>query len=362
MPPEPQRTADFATRLLAWFELHGRKTLPWQHPRSAYRVWLSEIMLQQTQVATVIPYFQRFLQRFPDVCSLAEAPVDDVLALWAGLGYYARARNLHRCAQRVMAEHGGEFPQDPAQLEELPGIGRSTAGAILAQAYGLRHAILDGNVKRLLARHGAVAGWPGAPAVQKQLWTQAEARLPTTRLADYTQALMDLGASVCTPRQPSCLDCPVAGDCIAYRQGRIAEFPAAKPKRLRPHRRATVLFVRDANGALLFERRPPSGIWGGLWAPPIAQEGEDWHTLLTQRYGLDCVVEGQQPALLHRFTHFDLELHPLQLRVDRASGVHDCGAVAWITLGARAALPGMPTPILRLLSADAPEQRSLTLT
>ena len=367
MPPDTADTADtasrpdFADRLLAWFEVHGRKTLPWQHPRSAYRVWLSEIMLQQTQVNTVIPYFERFLQRFPDVRSLAASPIDDVLSLWAGLGYYARARNLHRCAQQVLAEHGGEFPRDPALLEALPGIGRSTAGAILSQAFGQRAAILDGNVKRLLARHGAVAGWPGTPAVQKQLWALAEARLPHSRMADYTQALMDLGASVCTARQPACARCPVAADCIAHRQARVADYPAAKPKRARPYRRATVLFVRDASGALLFERRPPSGIWGGLWAPPIAQEGEDWHTLLHQRYGLDCVVEGQQPALLHRFTHFDLELQPLRLRLDRASAVHDSSALAWITLGARDALPGMPAPILRLLETDLAARHPFTL-
>ncbi|MGH8446294.1 MAG: A/G-specific adenine glycosylase, partial [Solimonas sp.] len=252
----------FAERLLAWFDVHGRHDLPWQHPRTPYRVWLSEIMLQQTQVATVIPYFARFLERFPDLRNLAAAPQDDVLALWAGLGYYARARNLHRCAQALVAEHGGEFPRNIEAVAELPGIGRSTAGAILAQAHGDRHAILDGNVRRVLARHAAIPGWPGQPTVQKQLWREAEARLPHERLADYTQALMDLGASVCTSRNPKCLLCPLAGDCQARIAGTVAQYPGAKPSRERPTREATLLLVEDAQGRLLLERRPPTGLWG----------------------------------------------------------------------------------------------------
>ncbi|HVT35954.1 MAG TPA: A/G-specific adenine glycosylase, partial [Nevskiaceae bacterium] len=257
---------DFSARLLAWFDQHGRHDLPWQHPREPYRVWLSEIMLQQTQVTTVMPYFERFLARFADVQALAAAPLDDVLALWSGLGYYARARNLHACAQTVVREHGGEFPRDIETMMALPGIGRSTAGAILAQAHGQRHAILDGNVRRVLSRHAAVPGWTGEPAVQKKLWAIAESLLPQARLPDYTQALMDLGATVCTARKPACDACPVRADCAARTQQRVAEFPAAKPKRARPQRRSLMLLIENARGEILFERRAAAGIWADCGA------------------------------------------------------------------------------------------------
>ena len=229
----------FVSRLLAWFDVHGRHGLPWQSPRTAYRVWLSEVMLQQTQVATVIPYFERFIARFPDFASLAAADIDEVLALWAGLGYYARGRNLHAAAKQVASIHRGEMPNDLEAVQALPGVGRSTAAAILAQAFGARHAILDGNVKRVLARHAAIPGWPGEPKVAAKLWAVAERLLPQTRLADYTQAIMDLGASLCSARQPACARCPVAEDCQAHREQRTAEFPSAKPAKARPLRRAT---------------------------------------------------------------------------------------------------------------------------
>ena len=258
----------FASRLLRWHRQHGRHDLPWQHPRRPYRVWLSEVMLQQTQVAAVIPYFQRFVARFPDLRSLAAADQDEVLSLWSGLGYYARARNLLRCAQLLLSEHGGEFPQDPRLLETLPGIGRSTANAIVAQSYGSRWPILDGNVKRVLARHAGVSGWPGRSEVSAQLWRIADQRTPQTDLANYTQAIMDLGASCCRLRNPGCERCPVAEDCVARMDGRIAELPTARPKRERPHR-IQYLQIWTGNGEILLQRRPPSGIWGGLWCPPL---------------------------------------------------------------------------------------------
>ncbi|AXQ31831.1 A/G-specific adenine glycosylase [Solimonas sp. K1W22B-7] len=342
--------APFAERLLRWFDTHGRHDLPWQHPRAPYRVWLSEIMLQQTQVATVIPYFERFLQRFPDVASLAAAPVDDVLALWAGLGYYARARNLHRCAQVVMSEHGGEFPRDIELLQSLPGIGRSTAAAILSQAHGDRHAILDGNVRRVLSRHAAIEGWPGAPALQKKLWALSESLLPQARLADYTQAIMDLGASVCATRKPACAACPLNADCQAYLQNRVAQIPGPKPKRERPERRTQVLLIENARGELLLERRPPAGIWGGLWCLPLVDEGADWRSACLERYGLEAGDAQALPPLHHAFTHFDLELRPLRLRASATTRLRESTELAWTRMGDPN--KGLPAPIRKLLDAQ----------
>lgn len=325
----------FAKPLLRWHTRHGRHDLPWQHPRTAYRVWVSEIMLQQTQVATVIPYYRRFLARFPDVSALARAPLDDVLARWSGLGYYARARNLHAAAQRIVARHDGEFPRTFDDVIALPGIGRSTAGAILAQAFGQRHAILDGNVRRVLARHAAVAGWPGTPRVAARLWREAEARLPHARLADYTQALMDLGATVCTPRAPRCGACPVAADCRAYLRNVVDRYPSRKPVRARPRRRAELLLVANRRGELLLERRPERGIWGGLWCPPLVHAPQRFRGAVVERL----------PVVRHAFSHFDLDLTPL--RVQRLAPAA-AGAATWLK---RADLPryGLPAPIRKLL-------------
>lgn len=342
---------DFAARLLAWFDQHGRRNLPWQQPRSAYRVWLSEVMLQQTQVATVVPYFERFVARFPDFRALAAASADEVLQLWAGLGYYARGRNLHRAAQRIVAEYGGEMPRDFDAVLALPGVGRSTAAAILAQAFGARHAILDGNVKRVLARHGAIAGWPGASAVAARLWSRSEALLPQERLADYTQALMDLGATVCTARVPACAICPVAADCAARLAGTVARYPAPKPRRERPRRRAGLLLVEDRQGRLLLERRPPAGIWGGLWCLPMIDENESADEVLLRRYGLVTAPAGELPALHHAFTHFDLELRPQRRRLQPAVTVlAEHPERRWTTIAATATL-GLPAPIRRLLDS-----------
>lgn len=341
---------NFSARLLAWYDKHGRHDLPWQQQRTPYKVWLSEIMLQQTQVATVIPFYTRFLARFPDLPALAAAQQDEVLALWAGLGYYARARNLHLCAQTVMSRHGGEFPSDLEAMMALPGIGRSTAGAILAQAHDARHPILDGNVRRVLARHGAVSGWPGEPAVQKKLWALAQRHLPYKRLADYTQALMDLGATVCTARKPACGICPLREDCAARLQGRVAELPAARPRRERPQRRAVLLLVENADGELLLEKRPSSGIWGALWCPPMSEDEDGWRALLRERYALQPGPATPLPVIRHGFTHFDLDLLPLRLRAAPLAGVREDGGRRWIRMDALADT-GLPAPVRKLLQS-----------
>ncbi|MDQ1342721.1 MAG: A/G-specific adenine glycosylase, partial [Pseudomonadota bacterium] len=262
------RALRFAPRLLAWFETDGRKDLPWQRDPDPYRVWVSEVMLQQTQVAAVIPYFEAFTRRFPDARSLAEARLDEVLHLWSGLGYYARARNLHRAAQAVIDRHSGNFPRDLESVMALPGIGRSTAGAILALSGGERHPILDGNVKRVLARQFGVEGYPGEAAVEACLWALAEACMPYGRLAEYTQAIMDLGATVCTRSRPACLLCPVNDSCVARIESREHQLPTPRPRAARPSRAAWLVVAMRGGHKVLLERRPPSGIWGGLWGLP----------------------------------------------------------------------------------------------
>jgi A/G-specific adenine glycosylase len=309
--------------LLAWFDRAGRKHLPWQQDPTPYRVWVSEIMLQQTQVATVIGYYDRFMQRFPDVRALAAAPVDEVLHLWTGLGYYARARNLHRAAQLIVAEHGGEFPQTFAAVQALPGIGRSTAGAILALSGAQRHPILDGNVKRVLARYFGVAGFPGEREVEKTLWSLADECTPTKRVAHYTQAIMDLGATLCVRSRPLCAACPLAQDCVARIEGRQSALPAPRPKKLRPQRTAyVVLMVRD-DGAVLLQRRPPAGIWGGLWTLPQFDEREAGQAWIGDNRTTDL------PPYSHSFTHFDLTLHPLLVHGVPVPAVADSDAYCW---------------------------------
>jgi len=334
--------SDFADRLLAWHRRHGRHDLPWQNTRDPYRIWLSEIMLQQTQVATVIPYYQRFLERFPDLAALAAADQNDVLALWAGLGYYARARNLHRCAQAIMTGHGGRFPGDAATIAGLPGIGRSTAAAIAAFAFGERAAILDGNVKRVLARVFGIDGFPGKPAVERALWALAESLLPDTGdIAAYTQGIMDLGATACTRSRPACTACPMRGLCVAERDGRQDELPVAKPTRALPERETqVVIFVSD--GRVLLERRPPAGIWGGLWSLP---EGDE--AALAARFGLTVGERETLPPLRHAFTHFRLTLQPVRCRVERRPLAEEDGR-RWFDREALAAA-GLPAPIARIL-------------
>ena len=285
--PVDQPDPEFSEQLIRWQKKHGRHALPWQNTRDAYRIWLSEIMLQQTQVAAVIPYYQRFLERFPDVAGLATAPAEDVMALWSGLGYYSRARNLHQCAKRVMSEHGGRFPDDPALLAELPGIGRSTAAAIAAFAYGARAAILDGNVKRVFTRVFGVEGFPGDKAVETQLWRRAVALLPARGVEAYTQGLMDLGATLCTRSSPACETCPLAARCVALHTGRVEQLPTRKSKAAIPERQTAMLVVLDGDD-VLFQRRPQRGIWGGLLSLPEMPVCDD--ELALEREKLELVL------------------------------------------------------------------------
>ena len=320
----------FADRVLDWFDQHGRKDLPWQRDINPYRVWVSEIMLQQTQVGTVIPYFDRFMAEFPTVQDLADAPLDRVLHLWTGLGYYARARNLHKAAVRVCEDFDGQFPLEVDELETLPGVGRSTAGAIASIAGRKRAVILDGNVKRVLARHGAVSGWPGAAAVQRQLWELAEERTPNRRCADYSQAIMDLGATLCTRSAPDCERCPVALDCQALEQGRQQDFPGKKPRKSLPIRSTTFLMVQAANGDIWLQRRPASGIWGGLWCfPEVAGEGDpaNW---CVDRWGLIPASTEHWEPFRHTFSHYHLDIQPVQVTLDTTpSGVMEATDQLW---------------------------------
>ncbi|MFW6375438.1 MAG: A/G-specific adenine glycosylase [Guyparkeria sp.] len=339
-------SAPFAERLLAWFDQHGRHDLPWQHPRTPYRVWVSEIMLQQTQVATVIPYFERFMARFPDIDALAVAEADEVLSLWSGLGYYARARNLHAAARQMAADG---VPETVEGWAELPGVGPSTAAAIVAQAFDRRAVILDGNVKRVLARHAAVDTPIETTATQRALWALAEARTPASRAADYTQAIMDLGATVCRRGAPRCEVCPVRVDCEARRQGRVGELPARRRRKPRPVRERVVLWLEDARGRLLLEKRPPSGIWGGLACPPIEERAEDADDRLA-RLGLRRAGEWRPLGRLrHVFSHFELDAEVIGALVDEA-GVADAPG-EWHDPEQLAHAPpvGLPAPVQRLV-------------
>ena len=343
----------FADRLLDWFDRHGRHDLPWQVDVTPYRVWVSEIMLQQTQVQTVIPYFERFTTRFPDVGELAAAPVDEVLHLWSGLGYYARARNLHRAAIQIRDQHGGELPAELETLVALPGIGRSTAGAILSLARGQRHPILDGNVKRVLCRHRGVAGWPGRSAVLKTLWSLAEALTPPARVDAYTQAIMDLGATLCRRSRPACEDCPVAADCVARREGRQAELPARRPARARRLRHATMLLIRDEAGRVLLQRRPADGLWGGLWGLPEPDDAQDVARWCETRLGVRPDHTRALAPVRHGFTHFELEIRPLRLEVDGARCV--MAGEGWLWYNPRSpARVGLAAVVARLLGSLEP--------
>jgi A/G-specific adenine glycosylase len=343
----------FAERLLAWFDEHGRHDLPWTTPRTPYRAWLSEIMLQQTQVATVIPYFLRFVEKFASIAQLAAAPMDDVLALWSGLGYYSRARNLHRAAVICVEQHNRDLPREFDALSELPGIGRSTAGAILAQAHGARFAILDGNVKRVLARFHGERGWPGSTTVQKKLWELAESHTPHERVVDYTQAIMDLGATVCTRLRPRCAQCPLASDCIANIEGLTAQLPESKPSRALPTRETMMLIVRDAAGRLLLQRRPPVGVWAQLWSLPEAADIESARSNLCTIALLSSDIAFRHlPRFTHTFSHYRLDITPIACDVERSTRIGEASDSRWL-LPDEAAQLGLPAPVRRLIEEFA---------
>ena len=343
------RSPAFAGQVVRWQKRHGRHDLPWQHTRNPYRIWLAEVMLQQTQVATVIPYYRRFLRRFPNLKSLAQAPLDDVLTLWSGLGYYSRARHLHRAAQQIAVRHRGRFPRDFEAMLALPGIGRSTAAAICAFAFGERRAILDGNVKRLFARCFGVEGWPGAPRVEKKLWALAESLLPRAGIAVYAQGLMDLGATVCTRGKPRCGECPLRGRCMARRENRIARLPTPRP-RATLLRKRTQMLVLLRGGEVLLEKRALNGLWGGLWSLPEALPGDDIIALCRRRYGADIAPPLPLPPIAHGFTHFHLNIEPARCMVTRLIPAAAEPGTLWLpvedALGA-----AIPAPVRRILGA-----------
>ncbi|MCV2885742.1 A/G-specific adenine glycosylase [Aestuariibacter sp. AA17] len=305
----------FSDRILAWFDQHGRKNLPWQQDITPYRVWVSEIMLQQTQVKTVIPYYARFMASFPDVHALADAPEDEVLHHWTGLGYYARARNLHKAAKMIVAEYNGAFPRTLSEVMTLPGIGRSTAGAVLSIACNQSHSILDGNVKRVLARYLGIEGWPGVKAVENVLWEHADALTPTSRTHHYTQAMMDMGATVCTRSKPACDRCPVQVDCIAYASGRQAELPGKKPKKILPEKSTIMMIPMWQQQALLY-KRPPSGLWGGLWGFYEVDTPEQIPDKI-ERLKLGTVSQQPLPVFRHTFSHYHLDIQPVILHLSQ---------------------------------------------
>jgi A/G-specific adenine glycosylase len=338
--------SEFAEKLIAWQQAYGRHDLPWQQTRDPYAIWVSEIMLQQTQVSAVIGYYDRFMQRFPTIASLAEAEQDEVMRYWSGLGYYSRARNLHHAAQTIMREHCGIFPTDFDTIQTLKGIGRSTAAAISVFAFNQRQTILDGNVKRVLARLHAVEGWPGLPDVEKKLWQIAESVLPSQGLLAYVQGLMDFGATLCTRSKPRCEHCPMQTTCLAYQQQLVSALPAPKPRKALPEKQATLLMIMDA-GEILLERRPNHGIWGGLWSLPELSPSELAVPYVKQAFGLEVETLETLPLLWHTFTHFKLEItpQPLQLQGPRMPLAPN---QQWLSLE-DAITAALPTPVRTLI-------------
>lgn len=341
--------SSFSQHVIAWQRLHGRHDLPWQNTCDPYAIWVSEIMLQQTQVSAVIPYYQRFMARFPDIPSLANSEEDEVLRHWSGLGYYSRARNLYVAAQVVVERFGGVFPREIDAIQILPGIGRSTAAAIAVFSFGQRQAILDGNVKRVLTRYYGIQGWPGQPAVEKQLWALGMDLLPETAIEAYTQGLMDLGATLCTRSNPACDACPLHSACVARRDGLTGELPTPKPRKALPQRDIVMLLLFDGNDILL-EKRPPTGIWGGLWSLPEATDGEDAQVSVRHRFGLETEMMPTLPVFVHGFTHFRLRITPQPLRCIRNLREAREPGTLWLdreeALGA-----AIPTPVRKLLNS-----------
>ncbi|RZT06050.1 A/G-specific DNA-adenine glycosylase [Duganella sp. CF402] len=348
----------FSADLIGWQQVHGRHTLPWQNTRDAYLVWLSEIMLQQTQVSAVLGYYARFLERFPTLRDLAAAPVEDVMAQWSGLGYYTRARNLHKCAQRVVAEYDGVFPSDPLLLAELPGIGRSTAAAIAAFSSGRRAAIMDGNVKRVFARVFGIDTYPGEKKTEEAMWRRAEALLPEEGIEAYTQGLMDMGATLCTRSSPSCERCPMQPRCVAFKTGRTKDLPVRKPKKATPEKHAVMLVIVDA-GQVLLEQRPPSGIWGGLLSLPeldghTAAEDDEVepadHDALLRAVGKFGEMESCErlSTVTHVFTHYKLHIAPYRITLSRRLTLAAESFHVWLN-AADIANAALPAPVKKLL-------------
>lgn len=340
----------FSALVLKWFDQYGRKTLPWQVNIDPYRVYLSEIMLQQTQVSTVIPYFQRFIEAFPTINALASAPLDRVLQCWTGLGYYARARNLHQAAKQIIQRYGEGFPQTQVEWMALPGVGRSTAAAICAIVYGQRCAILDGNVKRVLARYMALKSWPGEKKAEAELWALAESLLPKKRMPDYTQAMMDMGALLCTRSSPKCDLCPLQSSCLAYASGQPTDFPVKRAKRSLPIRVATLLIVRDQKNRVLLERQAMKGIWGGLWSLPKLQGSlQAW----CQKNGLDLSHYEEGISFRHSFSHYHLNIVPITVWVKRDVFCVEDGDSdrLWYNFDQPVAL-GFPQPVAKLLKVS----------
>ncbi|PLY14797.1 MAG: A/G-specific adenine glycosylase [Sedimenticola sp.] len=341
---------DFSERVIRWFSAHGRKDLPWQQESTPYRVWVSEIMLQQTQVVTVIPYFQRFMARFPDLQALAEASQDEVLHYWSGLGYYARARNLHKAAKIIVEEQQGVFPDEIERLCELPGIGRSTAGAVLSLALGQSHPILDGNVKRVLARCFAIDGWPGQSAVLSRLWALSEGLTPESSARAYNQAMMDLGAGVCTRRNPNCQECPLQNLCKAYAQDELHAYPESKPKKQLPVKSVCMLLVTDPSGAVLLEKRPPAGIWGGLWSFPECESLEGIEAWSRRNLAIENCHFTAWETRRHSFSHYHLDIMPVQIALKNiASCVMDDAGRVWYNTG-NSEQRGLAAPVARILN------------
>jgi len=354
------KAADFSRQVLDWYLVHGRRDLPWQHRPVPYRVWISEIMLQQTQVATVIPYYERFMERFPDIAALAGAEPDQVLHYWSGLGYYARARHLHAAAQQIVDRHAGRFPEVYDEVVGLPGVGRSTAGAILSLACGQRYPILDGNVKRVLARFHTVDGWPGNTRVQKTLWELADRHTPQNDVAAYTQAIMDLGATVCTRAQPACSRCPVRAGCAARAAACQADYPAPRPKKSLPVREVAMLLIANDRHELLLEKRPPSGIWGGLWGLPELETSADISHWCRSELGLQVVRSREWPVLRHTFSHFHLDIIPVHAEVSgQADRVMEAGHRLWYKPEGNDER-GLAAPVAKLIQrfGNRPQERN----
>ncbi len=343
--------SEFAKKIILWQRAEGRHDLPWQENRDPYAVWLSEIMLQQTQVNTVIPYYRKFLKRFPDIASLAAASDDEVMAHWAGLGYYSRARNVHKAAQKMVAHYQGNFPEGFDDMLALPGIGRSTAAAISAFCFGARTAILDGNVKRVLARYFGVQGYPGEKKIETKMWLEAEALLPEKNVDVYSQGLMDLGATLCTRSKPDCPRCPLREECAAFRDGRTAELPMRKPKKNIPQKQVVMLILIQGRQVLL-EKRPPSGIWGGLWSLPELALDENIEAVCAARYGVTGSVLPPLEIVSHGFTHFTLHITPQPVRAQLMRHHAREPGVVWARKDALADY-GLPAPVAKLLKQIA---------